>query len=200
MWKIILFELLSLDFLNEDSHPFVIVLQSPCPSIEECIGVEGGSINSSHGSRQIFEILIQCSLIWQEHTVILACEGSAKIIFQLTGRPNNHWLFFFLLQDSLKPIQNIRWKFPCLKIPHNCRILCPHFFFAFILLIIPVGEVIDGHEGVDFIGTNVMGLRWTHAGTELKLFCIGQDTMCQQHASCFSPDFTSTNFSLANLQ
>jgi len=105
------------------------------------------------------KVFSQCTLIWQENTFILAGKRCAEIIFEQAGGAHNQRLFTDLNQHRLQLIQNIRWEGAFTKLLLNGRIFGAHLGFRLVFLVVPNEQIIDCHEGVELVGTDVKRLR-----------------------------------------
>jgi len=89
---------------------------------------------------------------------------------------------------------------PADEILDDQRKIAAHLFFVFVLLIVPVVQVVDGKKIIKNIRTNIERGRRLQAFEQARAGFFLQDACRQQHAGCFAANSAAPELMLTDFR
>lgn len=174
----ILIKLLTFHELEQHGDAFIIFHQPLGVAIEQRIRVDAGGIYTGNGFGQGLQVFFGRTLVGAKITVVFACKGIAKVVFQQAGRAHDQGTFGSFHQDVPQAFQDIIREFSVDKVAYDVRVIGTHLFFGLIFLITPMHQAIICNKDIIQVRCQEVGNRNTHGFPHVRRGSILQDPVC----------------------
>ncbi len=198
--KQILPEALPLHHLEEDAHPFVVILQPLGAPVEQSVGIQGGGIHQGDGAGEGFQVFARGGLVGDKNTLVFPGEGSAEVILQQAGRAYDERAFSHGSEELFQFLEDVRGKTSFFVFLLDLLELAAHCIFIFVFLVVPVHQVVERHEGVHFIRADEEGFRRFQTAEQIPGRILFQHPVRQQHPGRLATDLAASDLVPLDLE